>query len=122
MEKSMDGRTGRLPVVSARMSPGGGWRGGSRNRIRDKVSVSERRTRSRLRGAGHADADEDLGFAVRVRILWSWMGRKPVQGGLRIHPASWYKARSAEKHPRHREKLQGENPEDPQSWFAVTSE
>ena len=74
-------------------------------------------------GSINADADEDLGFAARVRIPWSWMNRKPARGEvLRIHPAFWYKARSAEKHPRYWEELQGENPEDPQSWLAVTVE
>lgn len=74
-------------------------------------------------GSINADADEDLGFAARVRIPWSWMNRKPARGEvLRIHPAFWYKARSAEKHPRYWEELQGENPENPQSWLAVTVE
>ncbi len=74
-------------------------------------------------GTVNDDSDTDTGFAAKVRIPWSLVGGAPSRSEvIRVHPALWSKAKSAEKHPRHWEELQGENPDDPSTWLPVTLE
>lgn len=71
-------------------------------------------------GTVNDDTDTDTGFAAMTEIPWEILGGAPRSGeAVRIHPAHWYKAKSAEKHPRLYEELEGENSDCPGQWLRV---
>lgn len=73
-----------------------------------------------IEGTINDDTDTDLGYAAQVVVPWEIIGGKPYRNEtLRCHIAKWHKAKSAEKHRRQWEELQGEDIDIPTSWLRI---